>query len=223
MNRSFGWSALLHVFLMGGILLLWLLGPEGVEPQQRSTVRPMKVVARPELPKMVAGDGSIEASTEPEPLVPPQTPPAPQQQTVQAGKLPNTAVSAGPKKKEAEPRPLLSEPNYPTHQVKPPGQGGPGNDPINSDGEKKGKDRPAIPYYKPTISLEDQTGQHQILVRFEVAVNGTCKVEMLEGTGDIHRDARVLNVLRRWKWLPMRIDGQTYPTVEVLRFYRHDR
>ena len=126
-----------------------------------------------------------------------------------------------PKDKKAVLRPLLSEPGYPTHEASP-DQDGPGDDPVDSEGIKQGKDRPAIPYYKPTISLEEQTGERQILVRFEVAENGTCRVEMLEGTGDIHRDARVLNVLRRWKWLPMRIDGQTYPSVEVLRFYRRD-
>ena len=220
MNRSFGWSVLLHVVLLVGILLLLAL-TSGDDPESTVTLRPLKIVTRPELPKMVAGDGSKEAASQPQSVLPPPAPPSPKQRSAPAKELPQTARSAAPKEKESAPRPLFSEPNYPTHEAKP-NSGGPGEDPIDAEGTKKGKDRPAIPYYKPTISLEEQTGQQQILVRFEVAENGTCKVEMLEGTGDIHRDARVLNILRRWKWLPMRIDGQTYPSVEVLRFYRRD-
>ena len=72
------------------------------------------------------------------------------------------------------------------------------------------------------MTLHGADGREWILVRFEVEANGTSKVEMLEGTGNIHQDARVLNVLRRWKWLPMKIDGQTYRSIEIVRLYRKD-
>jgi len=220
MTRSFGWSVLIHAVLLVGVLLLLAFASDN-GAESAVLLRPMKIVTRPELPKMVAGDGKKELVAQPDPVLPPPAPASPKEETASAPALSPTAPSSAPKEKLVDPRPLLSEPSYPTHEARP-NQGGPGHDPVDSDGEKKGKDRPAIPYYKPTISLEEQTGEQQILVRFEVAENGTCRVEMLEGTGDIHRDARVLNVLRRWKWLPMRIDGRTYPSVEVLRFYRRD-
>ena len=229
MTRSFGWSALIHLTLLMAVLLL-LLGqrPHNAPPTEASTVvvRPMKVAEPPERPELVAGDSSQASEPEPEPESEPEpAEPEPEQPQPALATEPSLSSPVGPSstssKKPPAPQFLIEEPNYPTHQ-KAPAQSAPGDDPINLKGDEKAKDRPALPYYHPSIPLEGRSAKEWILVRFEVEANGTFKVEMLEGTGNIHQDARVLNVLRRWKWLPMKINGETYRSVEVVRLYRRD-
>ncbi|MCA9777621.1 MAG: hypothetical protein KC800_12920 [Candidatus Eremiobacteraeota bacterium] len=229
MTRSFGWSALIHLSLLIVFLLL-LLGqrPHQAPPTEASTVvvRPMKVAEPPERPELVAGDSSQASETAPVPepaLAEPET--EPEQPQPALAEEPSLSIPAGPSststKKASAPQFLIEEPNYPTHQ-KAPAQSAPGDDPIHLKGNEKSKDRPALPYYHPSIPLEGRSAKEWILVRFEVEANGTFQVEILEGTGNIHQDARVLNVLRRWKWLPMKINGETYRSVEVVRLYRRD-
>lgn len=144
---------------------------------------------------------------------------------VQPSSEPETQPEQEPSGRTSPPAPkspqlLIAEPDYPTYQ-KDAGTNE-GRDAMSLDGESEAKDRPAVPYYHPAAQLEGKSGRDWIVARFEVEANGTFKVEMLEGTGDIHQDARILNVLRRWKWLPLRIDGQTHRSVEVIRLFRHD-
>lgn len=212
------WSLFLHTLLLAG--LLWLFSEnEEYTPapeENRLVVRPLAVAPRPEPPELKAGNETAA----PEPL-PPQPAPVEEKPVSPTSPLPPPAGHEAPRAKSKPPEFLLPEADYPTHQPISVA-GASGQDPINLKGESESADRPALPYYHPSVTLEGRTGRDWILVRFEVAANGTFKVEMLDGTGDIHQDARVLNVLRRWKWLPMRIDGQTYPSVEVIRLYRHE-
>ena len=64
MTRSFGWSVLIHAVLLVGVLLLLAFASDN-GAESAVLLRPMKIVTRPELPKMVAGDGKKELVAQP--------------------------------------------------------------------------------------------------------------------------------------------------------------
>ena len=97
-----------------------------------------------------------------------------------------------------------------------------GSGPVRALGEDSGQDRPALPYYHPAVTLTGMSDRSFILVKFNIEANGRFEVEILEGTGNIHHDARALHVLKRWKWLPMRINGENLASVEIVRLFRKD-
>jgi len=97
-----------------------------------------------------------------------------------------------------------------------------GNSPIDIHGQSESRNRPAIPYYHPPVTLKGHTDKDWILVKFEVEKNGTFQVEIVEGMGNIHQDARALQRLKRWRWIPMMIDGETYASVELVRLFKQD-
>ena len=235
MARSFSLSFFIHLCLLCLLLLgsILLEPADSIDKGEEVTVRPMEL-NRPSRPDLRAGEISLDETetlsqpTEqpsPEPLDLPTEPLASTPETVST-EPPSQPPSSEPTTRNdggsQKPRFLISSPDYPTYQPDGKGQERPGDDPYHLKGESTSKDRPAIPYYHPTVTLHGADGREWILVRFEVEANGTSKVEMLEGTGNIHQDARVLNVLRRWKWLPMKIDGQTYRSIEIVRLYRKD-
>jgi outer membrane biosynthesis protein TonB len=227
--RSYSWSLLVHSFLFLALLLGIVLQSDELPPADESkvVVRPMELI-RPEKPSMQAGSlAQPEPNPEPSPTDPP-VPTQPLPKPLNDSPEPMAPHPAPSDKTDpaaaanGEPQFLIETPEYPTYQPNNDGQGTSGADSVNLKGEASLKDRPAVPYYHPAVTLEGVVGRDWILVRFEVEANGTFKVEMLEGTGNIHQDARVLNVLRRWKWLPMQIDGQQYRSIEVVRLYRRD-
>lgn len=97
-----------------------------------------------------------------------------------------------------------------------------GSGPNEQAGGLDQRNRQAVPYYHPAVSLEGVVHKEWILVKFTIEANGRFEPEILDGTGDIHRDARVLQSLRKWRWLPMRIDGQDLPSVEVVRLFKRE-
>jgi outer membrane biosynthesis protein TonB len=225
--RSYFWSLLIHFLLLLALLLglMQSYSPEVVPEDVTVQVRRMEL-ARPEKPRMEAGADSAfqpqpasispavtESDSAPAPAkdqLNPKAPPVAEQELVKN------------ERSQAKPQFLISGPDYPTYQPGGDKESPMGEDALNLKGQTAARDRPAIPYYHPAVTLEGANGREWILVRFAVEANGTFDVEILEGTGNIHQDARALNVLRRWRWLPMQIDGETYPTVEVVRLYRRD-
>lgn len=224
MANSLVISLTLHVAFLLGFFLLWPEPPSLAEPARTLVkARQVKVEEKPKTPKLQAGASKSEPI--PQPVVQPELerkPPAtaPTKPVAPPSKKPRSSKKSGPQL-------LLPEPDYPTAprtersmQADAPAPEGP--DVINLVGTEDSPNSPAVPYYHPTVTVVGTSSRDWILVEFQIERNGVFRVQMLEGTGDIHRDARALNTLRRWKWIPRKINGERVASVEVIRLYKRE-
>ena len=229
MGRSLFFSSLLHIALLACLLLVFFRqSPTQTPPEQAQIiVRPLKVAKKPKLPQIVPGLAVEEAM--------PTSSQAHESSPAAAQKLSPSQAEAPPEPPAQAPRPksrplspqlLLPEPNYPTRPSKERSMSAEdpdtGSGPVRAPGEDLGEDRPALPYYHPAVTLTGMSDRTFILVKFDIEANARFEVEILEGTGNIHLDARALHVLKRWKWLPMRINGENLASVEIVRLFRKD-
>lgn len=233
-TRSLAISFCLHGLLILGLFAIGLrVGPENrTGPQKKLVIRPVRVEAKKPAQKMIAG-AAVEKTADAPPTAKPSSRIV---ADTSKGKSPAKSTVKVPTMKELSSARPLGRPSYPTRErpdeetQKGVGsaealQNGPteisaGDGPVDLPGDNFSGDRHAKPYYHPRVVIPGSSDRDYILVRFEVQSNGVFDAEIVEGTGDIHADARALKILRRWKWLPMIIDGEKVRSVEILRLNR---
>ena len=244
MTRSLAISFCIHGLVILALVLLGLrVGPEIKSgPNKKITMRPVRITPKTQAAKMVAGvvAGKPSAESAAEDVLPPARPKT--EKTASAAPPPpqkQAQRKARPRPK-AHPKKAFSlvgsgTTSYPTHRktdeaeapsadtalpVSSPTEIPLGDGPVDIDGEEATGDRMAKPYYHPKVTIPGRHGKEYIVVRFQVEASGVCDAEILEGTGDIHADARALVILRRWKWLPMIIDGEKLRSIEIIKLNR---
>lgn len=203
MTRSLIGSLGLHLLLLMLALLIWRPPPSPTAPAQAEqlTIRPVKLAAAPQRTVPARAPDPIPAVH--------RSWPKPAEK-----KIVETPGQGESKKSPPKKTMTLPKPNYPVRipEKRPPGGGG----------EKLPDNAPAVPTYHPSVTLVDAPHTEWILARFQLEVDSSFEVEILEGSGDGVTDARALLVLKTWRWLPKRVDGEFVPSVEVVRLYRVD-